>query len=682
MKQIVVIVVVLALILGFIPLGDVVYAVEEPEYVNVRVDGKNINVKKINILINGQPIDSDVPPVLYKERTLVPIRFVAQHLNAKISWSQEKYEATIETENKKIVLKIDSSEVMINGKKTKLPYNVPAKLINDRTMVPLRFVSEALGFEIGWNAETWTGFIDFPEQEVVDISVDDGGDYLPKIVIETTGMIAHKVTELESPYRIVIDVLNTRLDLDDEDKLDDRGLLNTEINKYPIKEIRASQFSNDPHITRLVVELDRFVGYTINTSDDNKNLEISFINKVKDISVETIDDRTGIVIKNTNTPEYNVLRLSNPDRIVLDLLDSFLVNDKYEYNIETDFVNKIRTSQFKPDSLYNPDDKIVRVVFDVKEFDNRPNLSTELKDNKLIVFIDNKDIQNFQYEKTDTGGQLRIDAVKETKYYTDYDKKENKLQIRVHKDNVDLYDGMKLVNDELVRSIAIEEVGEFKNIDIRLKKDIIYDILSDTRDDKIRINFAGKSDNYNGKLVVIDAGHGGKDPGAISPTYKYKEKDMNLDVARKLESKLQALGFKTLMIRDDDRYVGLYDRANIANAYDGDVFVSIHFNAAENSSIAGIQTLYCPSYLSDVKQDDNFPFAEAVHTQLLEELGLADKRIERRPKIVVVRETKMPAALVELGFLTNPQEEKRIVTNKYREEAAEAIANGIVNYFK
>ncbi|MTI68585.1 MAG: AMIN domain-containing protein [Firmicutes bacterium] len=674
MKRILSLIIVFVMILGIF---TYTYA-SDVEYVNVKVDGEVERVKKINVLVNGEPIKSDVPPVLYNERTLVPVRFVANYLNADIKWNGEDKEVYIKTALDEILLTIDSSDVIINGEKRKISYNVPAKIINDRTMVPLRFVSEALGFKVGWDQSTWTGTLEYEVEEITDIEVVEDEDYLPKIIVSSTGEIGHKEIYLEEPYRLVIDIPTSKID---KDLLDGKAEYSIDVDEYPIEEIRAGQFKENPAITRVVIDLERFVGYNIKDVKDNK-LEISFTNRVVEFKKDEIDNREAIIIENTNLPEYNIMRLSNPDRIVLDFMDSILESDKSSIDIETDFIKGIRTSQFSPDSFYNENDKIVRAVLDVKALDKRPNFSIETDDEDIIVYVDNEGFENISYKKEDIRGFFEIDLKKRTNYEVEYNDKSNIMSIKVRSSKIDVDNGMILIDDSLVDNMVIENSGGYKNIDILFKNNISYDVDSRSRDDEIEIEVVSKSNKYNDKLIVIDPGHGGSDPGAISPTEHIYEKILTLKVAKYLKSELESLGFNTLMTRDSDEFVGLYDRSDIANNNNADAFISIHFNAHDNPEIDGIQTLYCPAYYNEEKLGDNYPFAETVHNNLLETLGLFDRDIKRRPKLVVTRETKMVAALAELGFLTNPEDEKIITTDEYYKKAAKALANATVEYFK
>lgn len=174
------------------------------------------------------------------------------------------------------------------------------------------------------------------------------------------------------------------------------------------------------------------------------------------------------------------------------------------------------------------------------------------------------------------------------------------------------------------------------------------------------------------KTVVLDAGHGGSDTGAFYE--EICEKDINLAVAKKVEDILLRYGYRVVMTRTEDVYVGLYDRADIANAEDADLFVSIHSNAAENSSdFTGIYTYYHPTSLRGAR------LAQAIQTPVCELTGAIDRGIESAD-FVVLRETAMCAALVEMGFMTNSGELQQLITPSYQDKLAAGIVEGIVAY--
>jgi N-acetylmuramoyl-L-alanine amidase len=167
--------------------------------------------------------------------------------------------------------------------------------------------------------------------------------------------------------------------------------------------------------------------------------------------------------------------------------------------------------------------------------------------------------------------------------------------------------------------------------------------------------------------VVIDAGHGGYDRGGI-PGQRVSEKDMTLDVARRLQSVLTASGYRVVMTRDSDVFVPLGTRCAIANANPNAIFVSVHFNSATRSGASGIETYFYSR--------DSLSLASAIHHYVSGGAPSSNRGVRRRGYFVL-RRTNMPAVLVECGFLTNPTEAAYAQNASYRQKLAEAIAAGV-----
>ena len=173
---------------------------------------------------------------------------------------------------------------------------------------------------------------------------------------------------------------------------------------------------------------------------------------------------------------------------------------------------------------------------------------------------------------------------------------------------------------------------------------------------------------FAARTVVIDAGHGGHDRGGV-PGQKWSEKLYALDVARRVEGKLRRAGFRTVMTRSNDTFIGLRQRCAIANRHRG-VLLSIHFNSAKREGANGIETYYYGS--------NSASYAAAVHSRVLRAAGTEDRRVRRRG-FYVLRHTRVPAVLAELGFLTNRAEGRRIATSSgYRDKLADALASAVI----
>ncbi len=172
------------------------------------------------------------------------------------------------------------------------------------------------------------------------------------------------------------------------------------------------------------------------------------------------------------------------------------------------------------------------------------------------------------------------------------------------------------------------------------------------------------------KVILIDAGHGGKDPGAVAKgSY---EKKYTLDVATRVKKQLSKKGYKVIMSRKSDRYVSLRKRAQSANKAKADLMVSVHFNSYKSSKAQGTETYY-------YKRQDK-KLAQLIQAQLNHELKLKNNGV-RRARLYVLRHSHMPSVLVEPAFMTNPKEFKLIKSSTFRQNVADAIVTGIDRYF-
>ena len=168
--------------------------------------------------------------------------------------------------------------------------------------------------------------------------------------------------------------------------------------------------------------------------------------------------------------------------------------------------------------------------------------------------------------------------------------------------------------------------------------------------------------------VVIDPGHGGFDRGGI-PGQKVPEKMVALDTALRLQKLLQRAGLRTVMTRSTDVFVPLSVRSAIANGQSDAIFVSIHYNASPRSSAHGIET-YSENNRGAV-------LAARIQRQLINRVSTENRGI-RSAEYYVLRKCRLPAVLVECGFLTNPTEAQLALTTAYRQQVAEQIAAGII----
>ncbi len=216
--------------------------------------------------------------------------------------------------------------------------------------------------------------------------------------------------------------------------------------------------------------------------------------------------------------------------------------------------------------------------------------------------------------------------------------------------------------------------------------------------------------------VVIDAGHGGEDQGARGAG-GLLEKELVLDVARRLGAALRARGVRVVATRDDDRFVSLEERTSVANDAKGDLFVSIHANAARSRAPRGAETFFAALEASDAaagevaaRENEAFAapdspgrlgsdpflallgdliatehlaessdFARLAQARLTGADGVASRGVKQAPFVVLLG-VQMPSALVEIGFVTNPEDERGLTTGARRERIAASLAEAVLEF--
>lgn len=180
-----------------------------------------------------------------------------------------------------------------------------------------------------------------------------------------------------------------------------------------------------------------------------------------------------------------------------------------------------------------------------------------------------------------------------------------------------------------------------------------------------------KPQPLKGKTIVLDPGHGGTDPGAVSG--KVREQHVTLHVVRELKRELEKLGAKVILTRNKDVFVSLADRVKLSEKIKPDAFLSVHVNACSNPKADGIEAFY--TWKTGAR------LAYPVFYALSCKLGAPARYVHKR-KLYVTRYTSVPAALIEIGYLTHPKKRYKLSDKAYRKQIAKALAHGLLLYFK
>ncbi len=181
-------------------------------------------------------------------------------------------------------------------------------------------------------------------------------------------------------------------------------------------------------------------------------------------------------------------------------------------------------------------------------------------------------------------------------------------------------------------------------------------------------------------VIFVDPGHGGHDVGTQSMTKpRYQEKSLNLVTARYLRDYLQYLGYSVILSRDEDSFVSLEQRSSFANAQKPDVFVSIHYNSAPSAEAEGVEIFFFLSKDNKVRTQKSKKLAQLVLNRVITQSSAKSRGI-KHGNYAVIRETDMPAILVEGGFVSNAEEMQRLKDPNYLKTIAWGVAQGVDDF--
>lgn len=181
--------------------------------------------------------------------------------------------------------------------------------------------------------------------------------------------------------------------------------------------------------------------------------------------------------------------------------------------------------------------------------------------------------------------------------------------------------------------------------------------------------------------IILDVGHGGTDLGARAHGPYCEEKKLCLQTARLVKKYLNQLGYHVVMTRETDAFVSLHRRVEIATQASGDLFVSVHFNSTRNPIAQGIEVFFHDNREDRTRSSSSRKLADAVLGKVIRRTSAVSRGV-KKGNFYVIRETSMPAILVEGGFISNPDERSLLRTREYQEQIARGIADGVDHFLK
>ncbi|QGU00481.1 N-acetylmuramoyl-L-alanine amidase [Candidatus Syntrophocurvum alkaliphilum] len=625
------------------------------------------------VLINGEIKTFEVDPIIENGRTLVPLRAIFEAMGAVVEWDNDTRTVTAVKNNTVVVLPIGSTEPTVNDEKWEL--DVPAKIVQDRTLAPLRFVGEAFGGEVDWDNDTRTVTIDGDTTKHNPKYVNVNGD---EVELRTSpSSDSESIATARSGDRMIV------VDERDGWYQVSRGGRLAWVEGW-VTEVEGDDEKEAEPVETPVDDSDKPISdkESLNLSgDESAPVSDGKIN----ISTRLTSDGYRLVMKTASGITPDIVERDNGKKIVF----TFEGVKTRDGRVETSFYLGSGRDERIPINAITRDDTTWVTVDMPKVYDYE--ISEEKNSNKQVFTIPSQ-IKTIREMTLRNGNHvLAINSISEMKY------EEKKDGDKLYLDLPGTYKGAADSNYRLsgagASNIDVNQSTDPVNTELKINlKDIKdYQITQSSNKDAINVILFPKdpvippsqSEPQDEKIsVVIDPGHGGSDPGAIGYSGSLTEKEVALDISLMVEEILKEEGIDIIMTRTDDTYVGLYERAEMANDEEADLFVSIHADAHPMSDRHGTTTFYyAPEDRSSLYEQEieRSLLADLIQEELVEQIRRMD-RGTRQANFAVLRETEMPSALVEVAFMTNPTEEELLKKDSFRQISAEGIANGILKY--
>ncbi|NLK87490.1 MAG: N-acetylmuramoyl-L-alanine amidase [Clostridiaceae bacterium] len=497
-----------------------------------------------------------------------------------------------------------------------------------------------------------------------------------QVHIKATGYTKYSSEILDSPDRIVIDLKNVEVPAG-QGSIKAAGAL--------VDGIRYSQFTSD--IGRVVVDVKKGYDYSVGETDTGL---IVYVCNEKAAS-ERNDNNTMIFgrsgsIKKTGSganeavvidlgrfESYHISRRSDPEELVVTIPDARVFGTGKELDVEGDMVRYVNYQKSGGTGAVITIGITAQYQYSAHGTDQGLVISFERPSYKNIRYNNNYDRVHFLIKNVSlTTGTKNLKPL----YTYSRDRMGQVYTITFPSSGADIGEGMLDIGDEHLKSFEVRKNdNETTSFIFTGHPENDYVVFTrDSGDTAITVVRPAPSDR---KLVVIDAGHGGT---AIGAAYgKLIEKELNLDIAKRLESLLKEKGAQVYMLRSDDSNVDNYERVYIANALRAGLYLSIHHNGTKSNKTDGTMTLFCPSSKPGFTGKD---FAKIIQEGMLSALKTTDRGLRTRPDLIVLRETHMPAALAEVAFLTNAGDRARLSSDAFRQKAAQSLCDSVFKALK
>lgn len=667
------------------------------------------------VIIDGKKLNlGNMPSIIIDNTAMVRAKqvFSASSIKASYKYNSKTGEITLTKGDTVVALTIGSKTAYVNGK-ARVMDTSPVVVTNldvntSYVMVPGSFVSSYLGYDYTWNASTKTSIITYrnPDEEY-DEDEQDGpelGDEPIKDSVEFSWNILD--VNLEN-YNKVNSIVNST-EISEDTAVG--GFL------YSVEKDFTTDNTMERYIIRSTTPFNRstmimennILKLTVNNTYGNNNT-YTFGNFLVDNVITTYDTITNSTLVEFALKDSNVkyeLTLSEDKMIMyLTVYPNYLVNVSAGTKSGDDYVeltgmNPLTVNVIEDNNIiilqlnstinavgdnYGLTNNLnyIKGVQSVSISGNMINLVIERNNTSTYSYVTegNRFILTFKGELVDDSNSnfdlsiplptgVSFSQIEHDDRY--YDKK---IAIKIPGDYRSFYQGKALIPlNPVMKSVTVTYSGGYTEIILSTSKIQGYKLTPITNG--VGVNIGNPKDMYD-KIVVLDAGHGGTDPGAM---YKlngktYQEKDINFSIINKSKKYFNAPDstIKVYYSRYDDTKVPLYDRAGFASTVGADLFISVHMNANTKSSPKGTEIYYNSGNKAKLSSGlDSKKLAQLFLDALPGKIGTSKRYISSQ-QYVVVKANTVPAILIEVGFMSNPDDLAIITKDSTQEKTAKAL---------
>ncbi|HBE80708.1 MAG TPA: hypothetical protein DDW65_23420 [Firmicutes bacterium] len=603
--------------------------------------------QSIEATLDGHRLDYPVMVINRNGNYFFNLPLLSQYLNCIVAWNIENHDLFLKLGKMNIKLYADNSTYYIDGKNQQLP-DVPFEK-DSQFWLPVQFLTK-----IGLTIESQN-----PQHLILSWTQNyllglESVTYQNRPAFLLIGTKNVKITDtvLSNPNRLVLTLPGVIAHF----------AMNEQINCASFSIVKQVGFDrSDPVGLKIIFNLSQTIGYQFIPLPDQPNRVLLVFNYLlKDVNAFTQDNEQKILITSSAPAQYQI-KTTNAHQMIINLRGATLAGIPGQINSNG---NWCRTIQFTQLNLQTVQIKLTLTG-------SSPGYVFQPSDNPNLLEIRPPcDIEQINWLGNASSGELHIASNGELFSTVSQAKSIGKLEVDFNDVRISPTHVLPNISNNLINGVLLTTVGPASlRLIVNLNRFVNYKLEYSTDRKQMTIHF-----NHSpviGKTIVIDPGHGGIDNGAVGR--QIREKDVNLEIAMRLKDLLEAVGADVILTRTDDYFVGLYERPYLANNLGAALFISVHTNNHPDLTVHGIEVFHFPG------RETSQMLAQDILAKITQYTGLAGLGV-KQDNFVVIREAQMPSILVEVGFLSNFQEESIIKTPEFKDNAAMGIYQGILDY--